>query len=530
MKSRSRRRAVVAILTTVNVAAALALAAPAVAAPEGIPARLLERAVTVEGVLRHQLAFQAIALANGGDRAAGTSGYDQSAQYVAGLLQRAGYDVSYQPFEFAYFEELSDAELEQVSPDPTTYVLEEDFAIMTYSGSGEVTAEVQAVDVQIPPPAEPGSTSGCEDSDFADFEPGNIALIQRGTCTFGDKAVNADEAGASAVIIFNEGQDGRTETLLGTLGGPVVDIPVVGTSFEVGVDLADPGTVARVKTDTVSELRITNNVIAETPGGRANNVVMLGAHLDSVIEGPGINDNGSGSAAILEVALQLADRPTVNKVRFAWWSAEELGLIGSTFYVNSLLEAGELDDVALYLNFDMVSSPNFTRGIYDGDGSDFGLVGPEGSAQIEAEFESHFTNKGLPFVGTAFSGRSDYQAFINNGIPAGGLFTGAEGIKTEEEAAIYGGVAGEQYDPCYHQACDSFTPVRDGADAELYAALDADYRLVGNVNLEALDTNADAIAHLTAKYAISTASVTRPATTASTTTAATAGRDGDAAA
>ncbi|MBA3249584.1 MAG: M28 family peptidase [Geodermatophilaceae bacterium] len=178
----------------------------------------------------------------------------------------------------------------------------------------------------------------------------------------------------------------------------------------------------------------------------------------------------------------------------------------------------------------MVSSPNFTRGIYDGDGSDFGLVGPEGSAQIEAEFESHFTNKGLPFQGTEFSGRSDYQAFINNGIPSGGLFTGAEGIKTEEEAAIYGGVAGEQHDPCYHQACDSFTPVRDGADAELYAALDADYPLVGNVNLEALDTNADAIAHLTAKYAISTASVTRPAITASTTTAATAGRDGDAAA
>jgi len=515
---------VVAILTTTSVAAALAVATPAAADHEGFPARLLERAVTVDEILRHQLRFQAIALANGGNRAAGTRGYDQSAQYVFGQLRRAGYDVSYQPFEFPFFDELSDAELEQISPDPTTYTLDEDFATMTFSGSGEVTAEVQGVDLQLPPSAEPnGSTSGCEDGDFVNFVPGNIALIQRGTCTFADKAVNADEAGASAVIIFNEGQEGRTETLQGTLGGPVVDIPVVGTSFEVGVDLADPGTVARVKTDTESEIRTTSNVIAETPGGRADNVVMIGAHLDSVISGPGIQDNGSGSAAILEVALQLADRPTVNKVRFAWWSAEELGLIGSTFYVDSLIETGELDDVALYLNFDMISSPNFMRGVYDGDGSSFGLVGPEGSAQIEAEFEAHFTNKGLPFQGTEFSGRSDYQAFINNGIPSGGLFTGAEGLKTEEEAAIYGGVAGEQYDPCYHEACDSFTPIRDGADAELYAALNADYPLVGNVNLEALNTNADAIAHLTAKYAVSTASVTQSAP-AATTAASNAGR------
>ena len=421
------------------------------------------------------------------------------------------------PFEFPFFQEFSPAELEQISPDPTTYDLVDDFATMTFSGSGEVTAPTQAVDVTIPPLPEPGSTSGCEDADFAGFVPGNIALIQRGTCTFADKALNADEAGASAVIIFNEGQVGRTETLTGTLGAIVTDLPVVGVSFDVGVDLANPdGTVVRVKTDTASELRITNNVIAQTRTGRTNNVVTAGAHLDSVLAGPGINDNGSGSAAILAVALRLATFEPVNQVRFAWWSAEELGLVGSTYYVNSLTDE-ERGDIKLYLNFDMVGSPNFVRSVYDGDGSDFGLVGPPGSDDIEALFNDHFADETLPFQATAFSGRSDYQAFINNGIPAGGLFTGAEGIKTEEEAALYGGVAGEQYDPCYHQACDSRTPVQDGADASLYAALAAEYGLIGNVNPLALDTNVDAIAHAVGTYAVSTASVTESLPTVSAT-------------
>jgi len=353
-------------------------------------------------------------------RAAGTLGYDASAQYVYRELRKAGYDVEYQPFEFPFFQEFSPAELEQISPDPTTYDLVDDFATMTFSGSGEVTAPTQAVDVTIPPLPEPGSTSGCEDADFAGFVPGNIALIQRGTCTFADKALNADEAGASAVIIFNEGQVGRTETLTGTLGAIVTDLPVVGVSFDVGVDLANPdGTVVRVKTDTASELRITNNVIAQTRTGRTNNVVMAGAHLDSVLAGPGINDNGSGSAAILAVALRLATFEPVNQVRFAWWSAEELGLVGSTYYVNSLTDE-ERGDIKLYLNFDMVGSPNFVRSVYDGDGSDFGLVGPPGSDDIEALSNDHFADETLPFQATAFSGRSDYQAFINNGIPAGG--------------------------------------------------------------------------------------------------------------
>jgi Zn-dependent M28 family amino/carboxypeptidase len=172
-----------------------------------------------------------------------------------------------------------------------------------------------------------------------------------------------------------------------------------------------------------------------------------------------------------------------NTVRFAWWGAEESGLVGSTFYVNSLSDA-ELDRIALYLNFDMVGSPNFVRFVYDGSG-DIGPTGPEGSAQIEAVFNGYFAANGLATEPTAFDGRSDYQAFINNGIPAGGLFTGAEEIKTAAQAAIYGGTGGVAYDHCYHQACDTFA---------------------NNSNV-ALDQMSDAIAHATITFAQNTSLV-----------------------
>jgi Zn-dependent M28 family amino/carboxypeptidase len=228
------------------------------------------------------------------------------------------------------------------------------------------------------------------------------------------------------------------------------------------------------------------NVIAESKDGDANNVVMAGGHLDSVQRGPGINDNGSGSAALLEVAQQMAKVKPRNKVRFAWWGGEEAGLVGSTAYVNGLSQA-DRDKIALYLNFDMVGSPNHVFFIYDGDNSD-GVgapAGPAGSAEIEKTFERYFSSVGVPFKGTDFSGRSDYGPFIAVGIPSGGLFTGAEGIKTADEAVLWGGTAGQQYDPCYHLACDTFA----------------------NNNNSALDTNSDAIAYAVLQYAMNTADV-----------------------
>jgi Zn-dependent M28 family amino/carboxypeptidase len=449
----------------------------------------LREAVTVDGVRDHQDAFQQIADTNDGNRASATPGYDASAVYVALLMEDAGYDVTIQPFTFPFFQELEPAELEQISPVPTVYPYFDiaGFATMDYSGSGDVTAFAEGVDLILPPdPDADTSTSGCEDSDFDNFTLGNIAIIQRGTCTFALKAQNAEANGAVGVVIFNEGQPGRTAAFLGTLGGPGATVPVVGAAFDVGVELAAGGVEVRMFVNATSENRNTSNVIAETPGGRDDRVVVVGAHLDSVPEGPGIQDNGSGSGAILEVALQMAElgiEPR-NKVRFAWWGAEESGLLGSQFYVDNLSKR-EIKDIALNLNFDMIGSPNFVRFVYDGNGSDTPLEGPNGSDNIEDIFLNYFAEQGLPTEPTAFDGRSDYGPFIAVGIPAGGLFTGAEGIKTEEEAAIYGGTAGDQYDPCYHLACDTFD----------------------NISEVALDQNSDAVAHAVLTFAMTTSSV-----------------------
>ncbi len=311
-----------------------------------------------------------------------------------------------------------------------------------------------------------------EAEDFAGFPEGDVALLRRGTCTFGEKARNAEAAGAAAVLISNEGQPGRREVLRGTLGGPGVGVPVLGTSAGAGEELAAAardGAMVRLSVESASETATTGNVVAETPGGDADHTVMVGAHLDSVPESPGINDNGSGSATVLEIALRMAEVNTEprNKVRFAFWGAEELGLLGSTHYVESL-EGGEIDDVAVYLNFDMVGSPNFIREVYDARG------------EPESVFTDYFAKKGIEVdVSSGLEGRSDHGPFADEGIPTGGLFTGAEGIKSEAEAAAFGGEAGAPHDPCYHQACDD----------------------IDNLDKEALGQFSDAAAHATAAFA-----------------------------
>ena len=469
----------VALLLLVFAAVPLAQAGPASCENRNNNThKKLLQCVTLEGVREHQAAFQAIANANGGTRAAGTPGYDASVQYVVNRMTAAGYNVTLSGFPFVY---VPPALLQQLTPINATY----ETGGFTGTGYGDVTAAVTAVDITLALPRDP-VTSGCEAADFAGFPVGNIALIQRGTCTFAVKALNAEAAGASAVIIFNQGNTPAREGLIvGTLAPSSVNIPVVGASFADGAVLSQAGSTARIKVDPAQNIT-QYNVIAESRNGDPNNVVMAGAHLDSVQRGPGINDNGSGSAALLEVAEQMAKVKPWNKVRFAWWGGEEAGLVGSTAYVNGL-SAEEQAKITLYLNFDMVGSPNFVFFIYDGDDSD-GVgagPGPAGSAEVEKTFEAFFNMRGLPFKGTDFTGRSDYGPFIAVGIPSGGLFTGAEGIKTPEEAAIWGGTAGQQYDPCYHLACDTYI----------------------NVNDFALDNNSDAVAFATLQYAMSTTDI-----------------------
>ena len=436
-------------------------------------AKLLE-CVEIDGVREHQAALQAIADANNGIRTSGTPGYDESASYVAGRMADAGYEVTIQDFTFQTFIVLSPTVLEQVSPAPAGPVVN---SIMTYSGSGDATASVSTVNV----------ITGCAPGDFAGFPTGDIALISRGACTFAAKATNAFNAGATGVIIYNN----IPGTLNGTLGSTfALDIAVTSVTQAVGQTLAAtataPGLVMRLKTDTFSGEATTSNVLAEMAGKNTSNVVMAGAHLDSVNAGPGIQDNGSGSAALLEVAEQMAKVKPRNTLRFAWWGAEESGLVGSTHYVNNLSQEQQ-DDIALYLNFDMIGSPNHVFFVYDGDDSDGEGAGPgpEGSAEIEQFFEGFYDSVGEPYKGTDFSGRSDYGPFIAVGIPSGGLFTGAEGIKTPDEVALWGGTPGVQYDPCYHLACDTFA----------------------NVSLHALDVNSDAVAAAVLTFAMNTTTV-----------------------
>lgn len=486
-ENRKLRR--VAIATSVGLAVSIGLPVgiglPAYA-DNGTDTSALRDAVSAENVTEHLEALQAIADANGGNRAAGSPGHVASAEYVEEQLRAAGYDPVRQPFSYEQFVENSSS-LEQVTPTPTVYVDQSDFDTMDYSGSGDVTAVVTAVDINLT--GDRASTSGCEAVDFAGFAAGNIALIQRGTCSFREKVDNAAAAGAAGIIIFNQGNvipgDDRVGLLFGTLATPQAAIPAMGTTFALGESLAGiAGLTMRMQVDATVQTIDTFNVLADT-AGRTDRTVVVGGHLDSVSEGPGINDNGTGIASILETAIQMAEQDApVNRVRFAFWSGEEDGLVGSDYYVSQLTKK-ELKDHALNLNFDMVGSPNFARFVYDGDGSAFGTTGPNGSANIEQVFLDYFASQGLVTEPTAFDGRSDYFGFINNGIPAGGLFTGAEGIKSAEQVDLYGGTAGEAFDPCYHQACDT----------------------IDNVNADVLEQMADAIAHSTQTFAETTSAV-----------------------
>ncbi|HET7236677.1 MAG TPA: M20/M25/M40 family metallo-hydrolase [Actinomycetota bacterium] len=470
----------------------IALLVPPATAAVGVDSEELRDAVTPEAIEDHLEAFDLIGSSNGGTRASGTPGYADSVEYVVETLEAAGYVPAVQTFTYEQWSETAPPLFAQLSPNAVVYADGVDFATMEYSDSGLVAGGMlEAVDLVLPPgPSANTSSSGCEAADFAGFTAGNVALIQRGTCSFAQKALNAAAADAAGVVIFNEGQPGRTDVLFGTLGGPgPTGVPVIGTSFAVGDALAGlltPGPVlVDLQTTTTVVSTETQNVIAETEG-RSDRVVVAGAHLDSVPEGPGVNDNGSGSATILEIAVQMAElgiEPR-NQVRFAWWGAEESGLIGSEFYV-SQLTSRDIKDIAVNLNFDMVGSPNYAPFVYDGDGSDTPAAGPNGSGVVEDVFLDYFGSMDAPTWPTAFDGRSDYGPFIAVGIPAGGLFTGAEGLKTQDQEDAYGGMEGVAYDVCYHQACDT----------------------IANVNMDAIDLMSDAAAHAVLTFAMTTSAV-----------------------
>jgi Zn-dependent M28 family amino/carboxypeptidase len=401
-----------------------------------------------EGAFRHLQALQDIALANGGNRAAGSPGYDRSAEYVAGQLKQAGYAVRFEEFEFPFFEDRTPPVLVMGHSDAEAAV-----HTLTNSGSGDVTARLRAVNLQLGAEPPEASTSGCEAADFAGFERGAVALIRRGTCPFQTKVEHAVAAGAVGAVIMNEGTKGRTAVFSGLMN-KAATIPVVGVSYERGRSLdmasrADGGATVHLAVDAVTGKRATRNVLAETGTGDGP-LIVVGAHLDSVPEGPGINDNGSGSAAVLEAALQFARAPAHTRLRFAFWGAEERGLVGSRHHVGALSEE-ERRNIAVYINLDMVGSPNFVRYVQVSNAAGEGLAGV-----ARHEFFANFRERDLT-VEERTGGRfgTDDAAFSQKGIATVGLYTGAGAPKSDAQASAFGGAAGQPYDPCYHQACDT---------------------------------------------------------------------------
>ena len=302
------------------------------------------------------------------------------------------------------------------------------------------------------------------------------------------------------MILFNEGDSPGRTNVIARGAEPYYPIPAVGADFGLGQELYDlyqagEDPTVHMVVDAGTIARRQDNVIASSRRGDRSKKVVVGGHLDSVPAGPGINDNGSGVSSILEIAEQISklNLKPKNQLQFAFWGAEEAGLIGSDQYVAQLTDE-ERENIMLNLNFDMLASPNFARLVYDGntDETDPPPGGsPPGSGAIERVFLNYFEDKGLPTQPTAFDGRSDYGPFIAQGIPAGGLFSGAEDPKTAEQVDLFGGLIDEQLDPCYHEVCDTYETV-----TMFPPGLDA---LDGN-GLVSLDQMSDAAAHTAWHY------------------------------
>ena len=447
-RARRRGAAVVMVLVVVG---ALVAARPVDAADPAV-------VVTEAGTLEHLEALAAIADANGGNRAVRSPGFDASVAYVTEQLEAAGYDVETTPVPLDVGIEVRPPRFERTAPSARTYVEGTDYVQPLPPARTIISGDVLAVG------------DGCEPDDFDALPPMSIVLVSLGGCDPGLPALFASIFGATGVLLVAEGGVGVPPEQVDLGGLPAGDdLPVLSLSGDAGLELEAlaAGSTTTVEIDTGWEASTFDvpNVVAELPG-TTDDVVVLGAHLDSVPSGPGINDNGSGVAALLEIAeaVRAADIQTEATLRFGLWAAEEEGLLGSTAYVESLAR------ITAYLNVDMIGSPNPVRFIYDPAAAELPDTVSPGSAAITERFAAHFDDLGLPYEGIWTNGRSDDAAFARAGIPVGGLFTGAEQLKTPAQAAVFGGTAGAPMDPCYHLACDDLTNVDVALTAELGTA------------------------------------------------------------
>jgi hypothetical protein len=426
------------------------------------PSKLIE-CIQTPALWAHMVKFQAIADANLGpdghaSRNSGEPGYKASVDYVAQQMSDAGYTVTLQPYTFDYFAYIGQPVLQELSPTPKTFTMNVDWG--PGNSIGDANTTVQPVGgIILPPTPTSSSTSGCTSADFAGFPVGKIALIQRGGCNFGVKVLNAQAAQAGGVIIFNEGNPGRTGLQLGSMvdanGTPfAAKIPVGFVPFAEGKALYDEfkaGTppLMHLKVNGIHDPnRLDWNVIAESKGGDKNHVVVVDAHLDAIY-GAGMLDNASGSATILEIAKQMKNVNPTNKLRFIWFGGEELGLLGSAYYVNTL-SSNDLSHIGYDLDADVTATPNYTVGVLDPAGPDlFSGVSTttfpnrvyKASTIARDAGVDYFDSLGLNHeffspVGT------DAFSFNLVGVPASGVLTGQDCCKTAQEVALFGGYEG----------------------------------------------------------------------------------------
>ncbi|HUG31037.1 MAG TPA: M28 family metallopeptidase [Candidatus Limnocylindria bacterium] len=411
--------------------------------------------------------LQAIATEHGGTRPAGSAGHDASVEFVADELRQAGYVVELQPVALPAFEQQGPSVLEVVGGGAAFEDIR-DFKAMLFSGTGDVTAPLY--DLGFDPRFEPDQPRGlgCDPNHWTDVPAGVVVLAQPGPCRRLEVVLAAQEAGAVAIVTAYPGWT-RDAVLRPTLVDPTgVRIPVIGATEAMGAALAKAaldGASVHVETDTLVETRTSINVIAETPGGDASNVLMLGGHLDSVVDGPGINDNGTGTMTVLEIAREVAALTAANpaagpawKVRVAFWTGEEIGLLGSFAYARGLTPDA-IGAIRAYLNFDMLGSSNGIRTVYDGQATS----NPAASGVVSDLFIQAIEAQGLGWQPEAVGAVSDQFPLDQLGIAVGGLFSGANEHKSAPQAVLFGGTAGAPNDPCYHLECDTV----DNVDAVL---------------------------------------------------------------
>ena len=470
---RSRRaHSRIGLLCAVVLGLALITAPSAGAAPKvncdtqvnDTPSKLLP-CITKDDLWNHMQRFEAIAEANPSpadghpSRNSGEPGYKASADYVAQVMRDAGYDVTIQQYPITYYAYTGVPSFSQISPTPHDYVLNTEWGPGQSTGTVSGGTVERAGGIILPPTSTASSTSGCSASDFTGFTPGRIALIQRGGCFFGEKVQNAQAAGAAGAIIFNEGNpnspDNRTGLLIGSLqdaaGNPIIPtIPVAFTTFAVGQALAQQ--TAPVMSLSIPAIVKPNtpdyNVIAESKGGDKNHVVVVDAHLDAIY-GEGMLDNASGSATILDIAQKMKNVNPVNKLRFIWFGGEEIGLLGSAYYVNNL-SSTELSHIGYDLDADVTATPNYLIGVLDPAGPDlFGrnvtstfpnrvykastIARDQAVQYLDSIGKNH---EFLSPVGT------DAISFNNVGIPASGVLTGQDCCKSQAEVGLFGGFTG----------------------------------------------------------------------------------------